>query len=147
MRIRSLTVLLLVLVSIFPVHHLGAQAGFRPLSDTLIELDRDWEYRWGDSPVGPGGIPLWIHEQDGGQAWTGINFPSNPPDRGERNRVWFRTRLPAFADPDPRIFIYSIDLAAEVYLEGERIYAYGDLENSGARAFPGLALAPDIPAR
>jgi diguanylate cyclase (GGDEF)-like protein len=150
MRISRLTIFLLVSCSILPVHHLFAQAGFRPLSQALIDLDRDWEYRWGDSPIDAGGVPLWIYEQDSGQAWTGINFPSNPPERRERNRVWFRTRLPDFSGQDPRIFIYSIDLAAEVYLEGERIYAYGDLEPRGRARFRGwpwhLISLPDEPS-
>jgi diguanylate cyclase (GGDEF)-like protein len=137
MRIRRFSIFLLVLLSILPVHYLCAQQGFQPLSQALIKLDRDWAYRWGDSPFDARGVPLWTYEQGSEQAWSGINFPSNPPDRGEQNRVWFRTRLPDFTGADPRIFIYSIDLAAEVYLEGRRIYAYGDLEPQGRGRFRG----------
>jgi diguanylate cyclase (GGDEF)-like protein len=137
MRIRSFFIFLLVLFSILPVHHLSAQQEFQPLSQALVALDRNWAYRWGDSPFDAGGVPLWTCEQGNEQAWTEINFPSNPPERQERTRVWFRTRLPDFTGPDPRLFIYSIDLAAEVYLESRRIYAYGDLEPRGRALFQG----------
>jgi diguanylate cyclase (GGDEF)-like protein len=137
MPVRKFTIFLLVLLPILPVQYLFAQQEFRPLSQTLVELDRDWEYRWGDSPFDSGGVPLWTYDQGDEQAWKEINFPSNPPERKDRTRVWFRTRLPDFSGPDPRIFIYSIDLAAEVYLDGRRIYAYGDLEPQGRAFFRG----------
>ena len=137
MSIRRLSIVLLVFLSISPVHRLCAQAGFPPLGQALLFLDRDWEYRWGDSPFNAGGVPVWAYEKEGDQQWRGINFPGNPPGRGERNRVWFRTRLPDFTGPDPRIFIYSIDLAAEIYLDGKRIYAYGDLEPRKRAPFRG----------
>jgi len=137
MRIHRFPIFLLFLLSMLPVHYLFAQAGFQPLDQALTALDRDWEYRWGDSSFDAEGVPLWTHEQGNDQAWRGIKFPSNPPERGGRNRVWFRTRLPDFAGPDPRLFIYSIDLAAEMYLEGRRIYAYGDLEPQDRMRFRG----------
>jgi len=137
MRIRRLTTLLLVFLSISPAHRLCAQAGFPPLSQALIVLDRDWEYRWGDSPFNAGGVPVWTYDEAGEKQWRTINFPSNPPQRGERNRVWFRTRLPDFTGSDPRVFVYSIDLAAEIYLDGKRIYAYGNLEPRDRAIFRG----------
>jgi diguanylate cyclase (GGDEF)-like protein len=137
MRIRRFSIFLLVLFSAIPVCELFAQAGFSPLNKALVELDRDWEYRWGDSPFDAEGLPLWTVQQEDGRVWSAISFPSNPPDRRGRNWVWFRTRLPDFTDRDPRIFIYSIDLAAEVYLENRLIYAYGDLEPQGRGRFRG----------
>ena len=137
MRIRRISPLLLALCLFIPIQSASAQAGFPPLSQALIELDRDWAYRWGDSPFDPEGVPLWTYRQQDENAWRGIRFPSNPPERNGRNWVWFRTRLPEFAGTDPRIFIYSIDLAAEMYLEGRRIYTYGDLESQGRGRFWG----------
>jgi diguanylate cyclase (GGDEF)-like protein len=137
MRIRRISTVLLVLFSFVPVCELSAQAGFPPLNKALVEIDRDWEYRWGDSPFDAGGVPLWTIQQADDHAWRGIAFPSNPPERAGRTRVWYRTTLPEFAGADPRIFIYSIDLAAQVYLENQLIYTYGDLEFQGRMRFQG----------
>ena len=137
MRICRISIVLLVLFSLFPIQSVSAQAGFPPLDQALVELDRNWTYRWGDSPFDAEGSPLWICRQEDEQAWRGINFPSNPPDRRDRTRVWFRTRLPDFSGGDPRIFIYSIDLAAEVYLENRLIYSYGELQSQGRMRFRG----------
>ena len=81
MRICRISALLLVLFSLIPIRSVSAQAGFPPLNQELVELDRDWAYRWGDSPLDAAGVPVWTYEQESGQAWREINFPSNPPDR------------------------------------------------------------------
>jgi diguanylate cyclase (GGDEF)-like protein len=137
MRSCRFAILLLLVFSIPAIHRLAAQDAFRSLDQVLVVLDREWEYRWGDSPLDAAGLPTWIDEQRGGHAWTGINFPSNPPNRHDQNRVWFRTNLPDFAGPDPRLFIYSIDLSAEFYLNGRCIYAHGDMEPQGRARFRG----------
>ncbi|MDX2470132.1 MAG: hybrid sensor histidine kinase/response regulator [SAR324 cluster bacterium] len=98
-------------------------------------LEAGWQYRWGDSPIAMG-VPLWT--QDGqDEHWKGIKFPSNPPDRGGRNNVWYRVKLPLDTDPGDYLFIYSIDLITEVYLEGKKIYSYGHFEDDGTGKFEG----------
>lgn len=137
MRIRSFPIHLLLLLYMLPIHNLQAQQEIEPLGQVLISLDREWEYRWGDSPIDAQGVPQWTYESDDRDPWRGINFPSNPPDRRDRKYVWYRTRLPDFSGPDPRLFIYSIDVAAEFYLDGRKIYSYGDIDNQGTARFLG----------
>ena len=110
---------------------------FAPLDRVLIELDRDWQYRWGDSPVNAEGVPLWTVRHEAEDVWRSIDFPSNPPNRAGENYVWFRTRLPDFTGADARLFIYSIDLAAELYLDGRPIFSHGDLNPRGRSRFLG----------
>jgi diguanylate cyclase (GGDEF)-like protein len=137
MRIRSFPIHLLVLLYLLPIYQLQAQQEIEPLGRVLVHLDRDWEYCWGDSPVDARGVPRWTYESDPPDAWLEINFPSNPPDRQGRKHVWFRTRLPDFSGPDARLFIYSIDVAAEFYLDGRKIYSYGDINSRGTARFLG----------
>jgi diguanylate cyclase (GGDEF)-like protein len=137
MRVHRFSLFLLAFFSLIPVCDLFAQAGFPPLDQVLVELDQDWAYRWGDSPVDAEGVPVWTYQREDEPDWRRINFPSNPPERQGRTRVWFRTRLPDFSGEDPRIFIYSIDLAADVYLENRLIYTYGELESRGRMRFRG----------
>ena len=137
MRIRPIPILFLVFLHVLPILHLPSQQKLKPLDRVLVHLDRDWEYRWGDSPIDARGVPRWTYESDDQDAWLGINFPSNPPDRQTRKYVWFRTRLPDFSASDVRLFIYSIDIAAEFYLDGRKIYSYGDIDAQGTGRFLG----------
>ncbi|MDP0953556.1 hypothetical protein Q6283_30220, partial [Klebsiella pneumoniae] len=76
----------------------------------------------GDSPF-VNGIPVWT-QQDEPEQWQAIDFPSNPPNRAGQQNVWYRTTVPQADSHDPVIYIFSVDLIVEVYLEGERIYHY-----------------------
>ncbi len=98
-----------------------------------------WQYRWGDSEF-VNGEPEWIvtpelHSSD----WKDIDFPRMPPDRGQYNTVWFKATLPD-SDHDylhPVLYVTSIDLMAEVYLEDNKIYQFGDLNNKQHKSFYG----------
>ncbi len=101
-----------------------------------VSLEQSWQYRWGDSPFSATGVPLWTQES-GGPDWHAIDFPSNPPDRQSRTNVWYRTVLPDGDWRDPVLYIYSVDLIVEVYLDGQRIYHYGEFDQEGKGHFQG----------
>jgi diguanylate cyclase (GGDEF)-like protein len=95
-----------------------------------------WEYRWGDSPFDATGVPEWTLGGDPDR-WQVIDFPSNPPGRESRTNVWYRVRLPDMAIPDMHLFIYSVDLIVQIYLEGRLIYAFGTFDAQGRGQFAG----------
>jgi len=119
--------LLLTLLLVAP-----ACAGTAPVS-----LDQGWEYRWGDSPFRDDGTPAWVDGSASGDAWQPIAFPSNPPGRGGHKHAWFRITLPAGEWRDPVLYIYSVDLITQVWLEDERIYQYGHFDERGEGRFEG----------
>lgn len=100
-----------------------------------LDLNQNWEYRWGDSPF-QNGVPTWTLESDPG-AWRAIDFPSNPPDRNGQEQVWYRTLIPDGNWRDPVLYIYSVDLITEVYMDGQRIYHYGEFDAEGRGQFEG----------
>ncbi|MDT8447822.1 MAG: hybrid sensor histidine kinase/response regulator [bacterium] len=100
-----------------------------------LDLDSGWEYRWGDSPFKEG-RPLWTQNPDP-QAWTPIDFPSNPLQRDGRTNVWYRILLPERPDLGSSLFVLSIDLIAEVYFEDQKIYEYGTFAADGTGKFEG----------
>jgi len=100
-----------------------------------VPLNQHWEYRWGDSPF-KDDTPLWAIESDTAQ-WQAIDFPSNPPGRNGRENIWYRTLIPEGGWRDPVLYIFSVDLIVEVYLEGERIYHYGEFDAEGKGRFEG----------
>ncbi|SDL02179.1 diguanylate cyclase (GGDEF) domain-containing protein [Modicisalibacter muralis] len=103
---------------------------------TPRELESGWEYRWGDSPFLPDGTPAWTLPSND-DTWRSIGFPSNPPNREGRDHAWFRVTLPAGEWVDPVLYVYSIDLIAEAYLDGKRIYRHGTFDADGEGRFAG----------
>ena len=100
------------------------------------DLDSGWEYRWGDSPVNSAGLPEWVSGDDPSQ-WNAIGFPSNPPDRQGRDQVWYRVNLPDVPWREPALYIYSVDLIVQVWLDGQQIYQYGEFDEDGKGRFEG----------
>jgi len=117
-----------------------------PLNAATVTLDQHWEYRWGDSPFS-GNTPEWTL-QDEPDAWQPIDFPSNPPGRNGQENIWYRTLVPQGHWHDPVLYIFSVDLIVEAYLDGQRIYQYGHFDSNGRGQFEGwpwhmIQLPPD----
>jgi len=130
MRIRTclwigrLALAMLVCLCIFqPVH-------------AKTDLNSGWEYRWGDSPLDSDGVPEWV-AADEPEQWNAIGFPSNPPGRQNREHVWYRINLPEGHWREPVLYIYSVDLIVQVWLDGRQIYQYGEFDDDGRGRFEG----------
>ncbi|WP_409419364.1 GGDEF domain-containing protein [Marinomonas sp. RS-M-Aa-14] len=106
------------------------------VSAQAVNLDDGWEYAWGDSAFNSDGVPLWT-QQNSLADWHSIAFPADPPARGGHNIIWFRITLPQHVYRDPVFYASSIDLLAEVYLDGELIYKHGQLDQNGVGEFAG----------
>ncbi|QOR38820.1 GGDEF domain-containing protein [Billgrantia diversa] len=117
-----------------------------------VDIDTGWEYRWGDSPRLDDGTPAWLVESGTEANWHPIDFPSNPPDRQGNQHVWFRITLPEGDWRDPILYIYSIDLIAQAYLDTELIYQHGLFDARGEGPFIGwpwhaISLPENFPGR
>ncbi|MGZ0707723.1 ATP-binding protein [Coraliomargarita sp. W4R53] len=100
-----------------------------------MPLEDGWHYRWGDSPIS-NGVPEWTQDGDN-LAWLPIEFPSDPPFREGQNNVWYRYHLPAGKLPGNSLYIFSVDLIVEIYLEDQLIYHYGTFAADGSGSFEG----------
>ncbi|MFP4271812.1 MAG: GGDEF domain-containing protein [Halothiobacillaceae bacterium] len=98
-----------------------------------------WEWRWGDSPRTETGQPAWVvaGSQADDEHWQPIAFPSNPPGRAAQEHVWFRVTLPEGRWRDPVLYVYSIDLIAQFYLDDELLYQFGHFDETGRGTFAG----------
>lgn len=101
-----------------------------------VKLESGWSYRWGDSSFNGDGVPAWTQQPDS-QNWQAISYPSDPPDRAGRENIWFRTLLPEGEWRDPVLYISSIDLIVEAYVDGRLIYSYGHFDEQGKGKFEG----------
>lgn len=108
-----------------------------PVSElAAMDLAEGWEYRWGDSPFNAEGVPVWTLDQSSA-AWSAIGFPSNPPGRNGQTNLWVRTTLPEGDWRDPVLYLFSVDLIVEIYLDGRKLYQYGRFDDAGRGRFEG----------
>lgn len=117
---------------------LGVLGGLGPVVAVAAPqpVTEGWEYRWGDLPFSAEGVPDWSVAQQPEQ-WRAIAFPSNPPGRDGRDQVWYRVTLPEGEWQDPVLYILSVDLIVQVWLDGENIYQYGTFDRDGRGKFEG----------
>ncbi len=97
-------------------------------------LSASFEYRWGDSPAGPDGAPLWL---DGKGPWKRCLLPAGPKDRHGRNSLWMRVTLPAGGWESPALLTSGIHQVCEVYLGKRPFYRFGSFDANGKGIFPG----------
>ncbi|MCO7215047.1 diguanylate cyclase [Halomonas sp. OfavH-34-E] len=100
-----------------------------------LALNDDWQYRWGDSPRTPDGELEWLTAAEG--EWKSLEGIGNPPGRDGRDSLWLRRELPAGDWLQPALFVSSLNLVAEAYVDGQHVYRHGQLEGPDAGAFAG----------
>ncbi|WP_438970098.1 GGDEF domain-containing protein, partial [Methylophaga sp.] len=100
--------------------------------ETIDLAELDWQFRWDDAP-GVEGISDSVKLKE----WEPIAFPADPPGRNGHTHVWFRTILPAVDVPEPVIYITSIDLNVEAFIDDRLIYRFGEFDENGNGKFMG----------
>lgn len=104
-------------------------------ADTAPQPLHSWEYHWGDIPLDTQGALF--HQHGTPPVWNAIDFPASPPGRNGQQQVWFRGVLPEGNWSDPVLYITSIDLIGQVYLDDTLIYQYGEFDAQGRGDFAG----------
>ncbi len=127
LRGRFFLLLLLVLGNLIAITSVRADSTAVSLSDL------DWDYQWGDLAFADSSPDFNAVSSQ----WQPIAFPANPPYRDEQEYVWFRTVLPDIDLSTPVIFVTSINLNVEVYLDDQIIYRFGKLAQDSDKPFMG----------
>ncbi|RKH13667.1 chemotaxis protein [Corallococcus sp. CA053C] len=111
-----------------------------------------WGFRWGDSPVGPDGVPTWAKEAEATEGWQEVAALREPPGRGDNTLLWLRIPVPAGTWLEPALFFGNVANVFEAYADGRRIYGSGKLDPTGRETMTNLAwhlvpLPPSIVGR
>jgi len=93
-----------------------------------VDLTAGWQYRWGDSPVGDDGVPVWVHDRADDPAWTDTAVPVGMPGRDGQEYLWLRVPLPEGDWADPAVYFTSVLTPFEAYVGSRRVYGYGDMD-------------------
>jgi len=83
---------------------------------TVTQLTSGWEYAATDTITD-------------NTIWAAINSPSNIPNRGSQDTVWFRVPLPAEHNANLALHCSNIDQCFSVCIDGKDIYSYGSKQD------------------
>ena len=92
-------------------------------ADSRTELFDGWYYQWGDIIEDSTGSPDWGAMDDG---WRELDRRYQIEDRNNRNFMVLKKKMPDIYYEDAVLFITGILSSAEVYLENEKIYTFGN---------------------
>ena len=53
-----------------------------------IALTDGWQYRWGDSPKDPSGVPIWAKSYDNAGEWQDMETLRPASTRGGKEYMW-----------------------------------------------------------
>lgn len=116
---------------------LFVRTGYAKGSNSIIILKGNWEYRSGNSLIDNNGKPFFVRKDYQDTLWKPVESPQDI-DNYSRADVWFRTLLPNWNGMNPAIFIRIAKEMVEVYLNGNRIYSYGNFNDLKKVKFGGL---------
>ena len=104
-----------------------AGCGSTDLGTDRVDLSEGWQYRWGDSPLGADGVPVWVGEAADHPAWHDTALPVGLPGRNGDKYLWLRVPLPGGEWVDPAVYLTSVLNPFEAFVAGRRVYGFGDM--------------------
>ncbi|MDY6784820.1 MAG: ATP-binding protein [Cyanobacteriota bacterium] len=127
----SFGVLLVILLN-YP--WIARNLGKRPINlsqaSPTVEINRDWQYRWGDSPVASNGILQWTQAEDR-ELWQPLILPEKLATPANQQFLWLRVPLPQGKWLSPNLYFRGIPYLLEAYIGDRLIYRENQLSTSG----------------
>jgi methyl-accepting chemotaxis protein len=97
----------------------------------------DWEYAIGDIPRGIDDLPLW--DQTDTMKWKqGSSHLHNPPERNGASIIWYRATLPEGKWDAPSLYLESIHVIYEVWIDSVKIFSHGIIAKNGENVYNGF---------
>ncbi len=140
---------ILLLILLFAIS-CSNQGGFASQSvEDLVNLDKGWQYRVGDSPINEKGSLVWLDEDWDAPGWNRVNDINDFFIKNTSKSLWLRIQLPEWEKNNSGIYINGISQEVQVYLDRELIYQYGNFISLGDDHFYGwrqhpIQLTPNI---
>lgn len=97
-----------------------------------------WRYEWGDSPVTASGQLLWTKSEIPPGTFQQTTAGDTPPGRKGRSFLWVRTRLDGPVLAEPTLYFLGVQQLVEVYLDGQRIFHFGEFTGEKALKWAGF---------
>ncbi|MGD8777836.1 MAG: hypothetical protein PVH88_02625 [Ignavibacteria bacterium] len=101
------------------------------ISDSIIKMQSNWQFRYGKSPCDSNKNLTWLSNGLDSPGWTNIKSVNEIPRDKKNNTLWIRTVLPDKNLIDPSIYTGDIQQIFQVYLDNKLIYQFGNFDLSG----------------
>ncbi|HEY3447375.1 MAG TPA: methyl-accepting chemotaxis protein, partial [Myxococcales bacterium] len=108
----------------------------------VTPLASGWQYRWGDSPRAANDRFTWEAEAWDAPGWAPLELPQRPDPAARQDLLWMRVKLPERSDTSSQVFFLYVDQNLEAFLDGARVYAFGDLASPHVRMGRPFHLVP-----
>ncbi len=107
-----------------------------------IVLKEGWQLRWGDSPLDTEGVPVWTYGDLDNPDWGAISsiMHRRPPEN--QHFHWLRSRLPQAEWTESVLYLPSVFLNVQIFIENRLLYTFGPFRPSYSNRF-----SPFIPHR
>lgn len=99
-------------------------------NDEQVVITEGWSYHWGDLPY----KDHWLFDA---VAWQPARSLEEIEGRTDETILWLKLDIPRIRVRDPHLFMWSIDLTAQVFEQGMQIYHFGEIDQEGKSAFAG----------
>jgi len=111
---------------------------FSTVQDDQRELSTGWYYRWGDSPKNQNDTLTWLTDSpDKLPLWQSQSSLNQPFLVTDSHFLWLAISLPEVNSLSDSLYLPGIDQLFEAYIQGQRIYTFGSLEQLESRHFLG----------
>ncbi len=94
--------------------------------NSIINLEGNWKYRWGNSPVDKQGRFFWLSNNDIDTSWHSINKPADIASLPGARELWIKIHLSNYDLSNSALFINRVEKIFEVYVDSSRIYSFGN---------------------
>jgi signal transduction histidine kinase len=95
-------------------------------SNSTINLEGHWQYRWGMPPQASSGKHTWLAANARDTSWKFIERPELIDDHPNETDLWTQTVLPEGYGHNPAIYIFYVKEYLEVFFDDSLIYRFGD---------------------
>jgi two-component system sensor histidine kinase ChiS len=116
---------------------MGDRLWANPSNQTqAVALTKNWEYRWGDSPLNDAGVPIWTlkNGDPSPQEWQPLKLKKKIPKPPNVETVWVRVTLPDNVWRYASIYLRGLPYQADIYL-GAKLLAKDFIPMSALREF------------
>lgn len=101
-------------------------------------LSTGWYYRWGDSPRNANGTLTWLTDSpDKLSSWQSQSSSNQPFLVDDNHFLWLAISLPEVNTLSDSLYLPGVDQLFEAYVQGQKIYTFGSLDQLESRHFLG----------
>ena len=82
---------------------------------------KNWQYRWGESPVDLKGNYIWLGDLNSKDDWQNLNYAEKISSKSGETTLWIRGRIPANNFSNPNLMTFNLTSNSEIFINNKLI--------------------------